>query len=141
MLGLVADLEPSEAFELVQRALAELRSGQVAQVPAVFRAGGRAHHTDADAEQTHLSITAPGVAPTHPDWLAWQVALTALSGGSASRLFTAVREERGLAYAVSASPVLLGGQGFLSAYAGSTPERAPRPWRSCFMSWPVCRRD
>ncbi|ACO47279.1 pitrilysin family protein [Deinococcus deserti] len=125
VLGLVADLEPADAFDLVHHALGELRPGQDAQVPAVFRAGGRAHHTDADAEQTHLSITAPGVAPVNSDWLAWQVALTALSGGSASRLFTAVREERGLAYAVSASSVLLGGQGFLSVYAGSTPDRAP----------------
>lgn len=36
-----------------------------------------------------------------------------------------MREERGLAYHVSASSLLLGGQGFLSAYAASTPDRAP----------------
>ncbi|MFC4638819.1 M16 family metallopeptidase [Deinococcus hohokamensis] len=125
VLGLVADLEPAEAQALVEDALGGLRPGVHAQVPALFRAGGRAHHRDEDAEQTHLSVTAPGVAPQSPDWLAWQLTLTALSGGSASRLFTAVREERGLAYAVSASPVLLGGQGFLSMYAGSTPDRAP----------------
>ncbi|MFC4426437.1 M16 family metallopeptidase [Deinococcus navajonensis] len=125
VLGLVADLEPAETQELVEKALGDLRPGVHAEVPALFCPGGRAHHADEDAEQTHLSVTAPGVPPQHPDWLAWQVALTALSGGSASRLFTAVREERGLAYAVSASPVLLGGQGFLSMYAGSTPARAP----------------
>lgn len=36
-----------------------------------------------------------------------------------------MREERGLAYQVGASPVVLGGRGFLAAYAGSTPDRAP----------------
>ncbi|AIZ43953.1 peptidase M16 [Deinococcus radiopugnans] len=125
VLGLVADLEPEAARALVAGALDGLRPGEQPHAPADFQPRQRIHVPDEDAEQTHLSLTAPGIAPRDPRWLAWQVALTALSGGSASRLFHAVREERGLAYAVSASPVLLGGQGFLTAYAGSTPARAP----------------
>ncbi|WP_102125530.1 M16 family metallopeptidase [Deinococcus planocerae] len=125
VLGLVADAEPGEVRALAERTFAGWRPGDDEGVPARFQAGGRAHLPDEDAEQTHLSVTAPGVAPRDPHWLAWQVALTALSGGSASRLFHAVREERGLAYQVSASPVVLGGRGFLTAYAGSTPARAP----------------
>ncbi|WP_309571748.1 pitrilysin family protein [Deinococcus sp.] len=125
VLGLVADIEPQEALRLVTARLGDLRPGASDTVPAPYRADVRAWLPDEDAEQTHLSLTAPGVSPGHPDWLPWQVALVALSGGSASRLFHAVREERGLAYAVSASPVILGGQGFLATYAGSTPERAP----------------
>lgn len=125
VLGLVGDLEPEVALGLVAEALGSLRPGRQPGAEAIFQAGQRVHVPDPDAEQTHLSLTAPGISPTDPRWLAWQVALTALSGGSASRLFHAVREERGLAYAVSASPVLLGGQGFLTAYAGSTPARAP----------------
>ena len=92
---------------------------------ADFQAGRRLHLPDrgrrADPPQPD---SRRGRAVRSP-LAAWQVALTALSGGSASRLFHAVREERGLAYSVSASPVLLGGQGFLSTYAGSTPARAP----------------
>jgi predicted Zn-dependent peptidase len=125
VLGLVADLEPEAALDLAAGALGGLRPGHRPRVEAVFRPCVRVHLADADTEQTHLSLTAPGVAPTDPRWLPWQVALNALSGGSASRLFHAVREERGLAYAVSASPVMLGGRGFLTAYAGSTPARAP----------------
>lgn len=125
VLGLVADADPAEIQALLERTFASWRGGENDVVPATFQPGMRAHLPHEDAEQTHLSVTAPGVSPRSPDWLSWQVALTALSGGSASRLFHAVREERGLAYSVSASPVLLGGQGFLAAYAGSTPERAP----------------
>lgn len=125
VLGLVADLELEEALELAQYTFGDLRPGQNDVVEAQFQAGSRIHIPEEDAEQTHISITAPGIAPTDPRWLVWQVALTALSGGSASRLFHAVREERGLAYSVSASPVILGAQGFLTAYAGSTPARAP----------------
>lgn len=56
-----------------------------------------------------------------------------------SRLFTEVREKRGLVYAVSAFPAGVKGQGLLMAYAGTTKERAGRPWR-CFAprwsAWP-----
>lgn len=124
VLGLVTDLEAEVVLTLVTQALGGWRAGVDEPVAASFQPGGRAHLLDPEAEQTHLSLTMPGVAPSDPAWLAWQVAITALSGGSASRLFHAVREERGLAYAVSASPVVLGGRGFLTAYAGSTPGRA-----------------
>ncbi|NTY00641.1 pitrilysin family protein [Deinococcus sp. JMULE3] len=125
VLGLVADLDPGDALALVEGTLGGLRPGLDEPVPAPFHAHAHAHEPHPDGEQTHLSLTAPGVGPRDAHWLAWQVALTALSGGSASRLFHAVREERGLAYSVSASPILLGGHGYLSAYAASTPDRAP----------------
>lgn len=125
VLGLVADLPPEEARALIELHFADLRAGRGQVIPAHFQGGQRVHFQDDGAEQTHLHLSAPGVAPTHPDWLAWQLALTALSGGSSSRLFHAVREERGLAYAVSASPLILAGRGFLSVYAGSTPARLP----------------
>lgn len=125
VLGLVADLPEEEVLPLVERVFVGWRKGQHLQLEPHFQANVRANLPDRDAEQTHLSLTAPGIAPRDPRWLTWQLALTALSGGSSSRLFTAVREERGLAYAVSASPIVLGTQGFLSVYAGSTPQRAP----------------
>ncbi|MDL2342723.1 pitrilysin family protein [Deinococcus sp. MIMF12] len=124
VLGLVADADPGEVRGLVERAFAGWNGGEPGVVPARFVSGARAHIPHPEAEQTHLSVTASGISPLSPDWLRWQLALTALSGGSASRLFHAVREERGLAYSVGASPVVLGGQGFVSVYAGSTPGRA-----------------
>lgn len=53
-----------------------------------------------------------------------RLALEVLSGGMSSRLFTEVREKRGLVYAVSAFPAGVKGQGLLMAYAGTTPNRA-----------------
>lgn len=125
ILGLVADLSAEQAGALMEATFGNWQAGQHRVIPAHFLGDQRGHFTNQEGEQTHLNITAPGIAPTHPDWLRWQVALTALSGGSSSRLFHAVREERGLAYSVSASPLILAGQGFLSVYAGSTPERLP----------------
>lgn len=124
VLGIVADAEADWVYQEVERLFGDWHAGEVLTVPTHFQAGRREHVPFAAGEQTHLSLVALGPHPRDPDWLAWQVALSALSGGSASRLFTRVREERGLAYEVSASSMLLGGQGFLTAYAGSTPERA-----------------
>lgn len=125
VLGLVGDLEPQEAHDLAARTFADWRAGEDRPVAAVFRPRGRLHLPHPGGEQTHLSLSAPGVSPRSADWLPWQLALGALSGGGSSRLFVAVREERGLAYVVSASPLVLGGGGFLSAYAGTAPGRAP----------------
>jgi predicted Zn-dependent peptidase len=46
-----------------------------------------------------------------------------LSGGMAARLFTEVREKRGLVYNVTAGQYSVKGAGFMLAYAGTTPER------------------
>lgn len=54
---------------------------------------------------------------------AW-AAVSLLSGGMSSRLFTEVRERRGLCYAISASLSTLRDEGRVFAYAGTTTERA-----------------
>lgn len=92
------------------------------------RLGLRAH-LGLSSQQTQMQLLGAGVSPDSPDWLSWHLALGALSGGSASRLFEAVREERGLAYSVAAGPLLAGRRALLSIYAASTPERAPETLR------------
>lgn len=124
-LGLVADLEPSEVRQMVETVFASWQGGRDEVIPAHFQGGLARHFMSDENEQTHLNLLAPGISPGHADWLKWQLALTALCGGSSSRLFHAVREERGLAYAVNASPLVLAGQGFLSVYAASTAQRLP----------------
>ena len=50
--------------------------------------------------------------------------MSVLSGGMGARLFTEVREKRGLVYSVSASPHSVRGCGYNLAYAGATPDRS-----------------
>jgi zinc protease len=54
-----------------------------------------------DLTQTTAMLGRPVIARQHPDYFPLLVANTLLGDGSASRLYTKVREERGLAYAVS----------------------------------------
>ena len=53
--------------------------------------------------QSAILIAMPGVPRNDPDWYAYLVMSNILGGGQQSRLFSEVREKRGLAYSVSAS--------------------------------------
>jgi predicted Zn-dependent peptidase len=53
-----------------------------------------------------------------------RLAIEVLSGGMSGRLFTEVREKRGLVYNVSAGYMSLKGQGSILGYAGTSNERA-----------------
>jgi zinc protease len=53
-----------------------------------------------DLTQATVYLGRPGIRQDHPDYFALVVATHILGGGSASRLYTRVREERGLAYSV-----------------------------------------
>jgi predicted Zn-dependent peptidase len=59
-------------------------------------------HTKA-SEQAHLILGVRGYAIGHPNRYALQLLAVVLGGGMSSRLFTEVREKRGLAYYVHAS--------------------------------------
>src|SRR5207249_607955 len=61
---------------------------------------------------------------THPDYYAAIGAVNVLSGGMSARLFTEVREKRGLCYAVWASYQTLKDRACVVSYAGSTNEKA-----------------
>ena len=53
-----------------------------------------------DSDQAHLCLGAPSYALDHPDRYTLNLVATVLGGGMSSRLFTEVRERRGLAYYV-----------------------------------------
>lgn len=81
-------------------------------------------HLKQDTAQQHIGVAWPGVVAEDPFNYDYRVAMGVLSGGMGARLFTEVREKRGLVYSVSASPNTHRGCGFNMAYAGTTPERA-----------------
>lgn len=82
------------------------------------------HHIDHESEQTHISLAFPGVCYSHPDYYLNRGAIGVLSGGMSSRLFTEVREKRGLCYTVFASCHSLKDKGAVLCYAGTTNDRA-----------------
>lgn len=87
--------------------------------PAVVPGGAspvRVHEKAAD--QAHLVVGTPGYPLGHPDRYAVQLMVAVLGGGMSSRLFTEVRERRGLAYYVFAANHGYTDAGSLYARAG-----------------------
>jgi predicted Zn-dependent peptidase len=71
-----------------------------------------------DSDQAHLIVGARSYPLGHPDRYALQMLSVVLGGGMSSRLFTEVRERRGLAYYVFASSQAYTDAGTLAASAG-----------------------
>ena len=81
-------------------------------------------HIEKETTQTQIGIAYPSVPIGHEDYYAAQGAVNVLSGGMSARLFTEVREKRGLCYAVWASYQTFKDRASVVCYAGSTNERA-----------------
>ncbi len=94
--------------------------------PAVDMASppGRIYHDEHPSEQTHIGIAYPAVEETHPDYYSLRLAVEVLSGGMSGRLFTEVREKRGLVYNVWAGYTSLKDRGSILGYAGTSNDRA-----------------
>ena len=85
---------------------------------------GHIRHEEQPTEQTHIGIAYPSIPETHEDYYTLRLAIEVLSGGMSGRLFTEIREKRGLVYNVSAGYSSLKGQGSIFGYAGTSNERA-----------------
>jgi predicted Zn-dependent peptidase len=81
-------------------------------------------HLQKDTQQTQIALAYPSVPIGHPDYYSARAAAGVLSGGMSSRLFTEVREKRGLCYAVTAYHETFKDRGTMIAYAGSRTDRA-----------------
>ncbi len=81
-------------------------------------------HIDNDGAQVHIGLMTETVKPTDEDYYNARVAVEVLSGGMSARLFTEVREKRGLCYAVDARYHSLKEAAGVMCYAGTTPEKA-----------------
>jgi predicted Zn-dependent peptidase len=86
--------------------------------------GARVDHVAHEGNQTHVGIAYDSVPYRHPDYFQASGAVGVLSGGMSSRLFTEVREKRGLCYTVYASYHTLRDRASVLCYAGTTAERA-----------------
>lgn len=83
-------------------------------------------HLPVESAQVHIGVGLEGVSYAHPDYFQLRGAMGVLSDGMSSRLFTEVREKRGLVYTVYASCHSLRDRGGVFAYAGTTAERAQK---------------
>lgn len=86
--------------------------------------GPRQCHVPHDSQQTHVAVAWSVPPYRDPESLKLTAAVSVLGGGSSSRLFSEVREKRGLCYSVSAGYQTHRDLAAAIAYAGTTAERA-----------------
>jgi predicted Zn-dependent peptidase len=80
-------------------------------------------HIDNEGAQVHIGLMTGTVKPADEDYYNARMAVSVLSGGMSARLFTEVREKRGLCYAVGAQYHALKEAAGIMCYAGTTPEK------------------
>lgn len=93
--------------------------------PVVASAAPRGYAHEVD-QTNQVQIVLVHDAPKETDDRSWleKIVVSVLSGGMSGRLFTEVREKRGLCYSVSAGYRGDRDFGGVTAYVGTTPERA-----------------
>jgi len=82
------------------------------------------YHQQHEGAQIHIGLMYPSVHVQGDHYYRALTAVEVLSGGMGSRLFTEVREKRGLCYAVGARHHINGPFGAVQCYVGSSPDRA-----------------
>lgn len=121
-VALVADFPPDEARSLLTNAFTDWgRAAMPLPDPPVRLRVGHHHIHFASAEQTQLSLMFNAGLPEQ--WLVRNVMVQALGGNSSSRLFTSIREEKGLAYAVDCRALSLADRSFMNLVTATTPPR------------------
>ena len=85
---------------------------------------GKVYHLPNEGAQVHIALMYPSAHYRDQDYYKALLAVNVLSGGMGSRLFTEVREKRGLCYAVGAGHRVIGSRGAVLCYVGSSPDKA-----------------
>ena len=123
ILGVAGDIDWPELRDGTARLFGDWAPRQRSPLETGPR-GARTDHIEHDSAQTQIGIAFDTVPYRDAEYFTAQGAVSVLSGGSSSRLFTEVREKRGLCYAVYASYHSLLDLGSVVCYAGTTNDRA-----------------
>jgi predicted Zn-dependent peptidase len=123
IISIAGDFDEHEVIKQIESMTAGW-SGSV-DMPASQSKPTRGYaHIDDDSSQVQIMIVHDGPHEGHADNMLEKLVISVLSGGMSGRLFTEVREKRGLCYAVSSSFRADKDRGVVSNYVGTTPERA-----------------
>ena len=123
VLSASGKVEPQQVLGLAERLFGDMTDWPGALIaPAEFRGGVR--NDQREFEQAHWCLGMPGLPAADPRLPALSIFVQALGGGMSSRLFQELREERGLAYSVSAWTQAYGDTGLVAMSCAADRNRA-----------------
>ncbi|MGH9941471.1 MAG: M16 family metallopeptidase [Pyrinomonadaceae bacterium] len=129
VVAAAGNVRHEEIVALAEAAFANLPDTDQPSMPASSDAPPRAAapvfvRRKRGLEQAHLVLATPWPSARDEDRYAASLLASVLGGGTSSRLWQSIREERGLAYSVGAAASGYTDTGVLQIYAGASPERA-----------------
>jgi predicted Zn-dependent peptidase len=116
-------IDPDAIERALNDLLADWSGSTTEPKPAPAPARGYAHEED-ESNQVQIILAHDAPPETSPHCVLERLAISVLSGGMSGRLFSEVREKRGLCYSVSAGYRADRDHGVVTAYVGTAPERA-----------------
>jgi predicted Zn-dependent peptidase len=123
ILAVAGNFDWQRLCDHVEQLFGDWQAGEVAE-PTGINGRPAGNHIPFPSNQSHVGIAYPTIPYKHPDYFQAWAAVGVLSSGSSSRLFTEVREKRGLCYTVHASLHTQRDRASVLCYAGTTSERA-----------------
>ncbi len=126
VVALSGSVDHGEAVALIDSVFGEWSGDPVEHEHTPPAPSSTANVRSKAAEQAHLVIGGLGFERGDPRRWAFEVLNLVLGGGMSSRLFTSIREERGLVYSVYSFRTSYADAGAWGVYAATTPAKAPR---------------
>lgn len=123
IIAIAGRIEWDDFVRRIEELFGEWTSGGPERVPTGPR-GPRLRHVPHDSQQTHVALAWSAPPYRSDESYEATAALAILGGGSSSRLFTEVRERRGLCYSVSSGYQTHRDFAMALGYAGTTAARA-----------------
>ncbi len=124
VVAVAGGIDPERAIDVVSRVFAGMAAGRPRPPRARAHPGARRLRLVRRTEQAHVVLGAPGPALSDPARYSVELLTSVLGGSPSSRLFQAVREERGLCYDVGAVPAAYTDAGEVVAFLAAPPGRA-----------------
>jgi predicted Zn-dependent peptidase len=123
ILAVAGNFQWEQVCEMVEEQLGDWQGSPEIDLPDLHSIYG-SRHVDHATNQTHLALAYDCASYESPEYYEARALVGVLSDGMSSRLFSEVREKRGLVYSVFATCFSMAGQGSVMCYAGTTTNRA-----------------
>jgi len=125
VLSIAGNIQHEEAMDQIEPLFNKWAAGELATgyITNANQTEARLRIEPKDIEQSHLCLAVHGFSRSHPQRFTIDLLNTVLGGGMSSRLFTEVREHRGLAYDINSYTEHFLNSGSFAVYAGVDPEK------------------
>jgi len=125
VLSIAGNIQHEEAVAQIEPLFSEWAAGELmtSYITNDKQTEARLRIEPKDIEQAHLCLAVHGFSRSHPQRFTIDLLNTVLGGGMSSRLFTEIREHKGLAYDIHSYTEHFLKSGSFGIYAGVDPEK------------------